>query len=55
MLVDTLSQFSSHIDISELKLPSGTMVFEEEEGKVCMYIQTYTIVTHNVCFTTRLA
>ena len=41
MLVDTLSQFSSHIDISELKLSSGTMVFEEEEGKVCMYIQIY--------------
>ena len=32
--MDTLSQFSSHIDISELKLPDGTMVFEEEEGKV---------------------
>ena len=32
--VDTLSQFASHIETSELKLPSGTMVFEEEEGKV---------------------
>ena len=35
--MDTFSQFASHIDISELKLPSGTMVFEEEEGKVCSH------------------
>ena len=34
ILVDSLSQFASYIDISELKLPSGTMVYEEEEGKV---------------------
>jgi neurofibromin 1 len=44
MLVDTLSQFSSHIDISELKLPSGTMVFEEEEGKV-EFNQAHFLVT----------
>ena len=33
MVVDTLSQFSSWIDRSELRLPAGTLVFEEE-GKV---------------------
>ena len=34
VVVDSLSQFASHVEIAELKLPEGTMVYEEEEGKV---------------------
>ena len=30
MLVDSVSRFSEHIEASELRLPSSTMVFEEE-------------------------
>ena len=32
--VDSLSQFYTWIEPSELKLPAATMVFEEDEGKV---------------------
>ena len=40
VVVDTLCQFSPWIELTELKLPIGTMVFEEEEGMVSVLDET---------------
>lgn len=42
--MDSLSQFTAHVDSSEIKLPHGTTVFEEGEGKVLKsYIIFYSL------------